>query len=310
MELSIIVPILNEEKNINVLYDKIKENLKKVKYEIIFVNDGSIDNTDKIIEKIHKKDKNVKLISFSRNFGKDAAIYAGMKYSCGEYTAIIDGDMQQDPKYLVKMLDFLEKNNDFDQVCMVPRVRKHTSFLKRVGGNLFYRLMNKISPIKIINGASDFRMFKPNIKDAVLSLNEIDRFSKGLFSWVGFNTEYLEYDVGARLYGKTKFNLKKSIIYAIDGIVSFSIKPLLIFLGLGIIFSIGGFIATIYLIVKSIIHGYIYSKFAFMIAILIFLFVINLIAITILGMYIAKIHVEVKKRPIYIIKNMIGLDSY
>ena len=309
MDLSIIVPMLNEEKNVEVLYSKIKINLKNIKYEIIFVNDGSTDNSGKVVDKLCSKDENVRLIDFSRNFGKDAAIYAGMKYASGKLTSIIDADMQQDPKYLVEMYKYLEKNSDCDQVCMVPKARKNTAFIKRIGGDLFYKLMNALSPIKIRSGASDFRMFKSNIKEAVLSLNETDRFSKGLFNWIGFNTEYMEYDVGARLHGKTKFNFKKSFLYAIDGIVSFSVKPLILFLEFGILLFIIGLIAGIYLLIKSIVIGYIYSKLFLIITILILLSGINLIALSILGMYIAKIHVEVKNRPIFIVRKINGIKK-
>ena len=172
MKLSIIVPMLNEAENVSKMYAQIKHSLKKVKYEIIFVNDGSVDNTEIELNKIYNADNSVKIIHFSRNFGKDAAIYAGMEVANSEYTAIIDGDMQQHPKYLLEMYNYLEKNKACDQVCMVPAKRKNMSIIKRIGGKLFYKLINHISGIKFREDASDFRMFRNNVKKAVLSLKE------------------------------------------------------------------------------------------------------------------------------------------
>ena len=304
MKLSVIVPVFNEEENVHKVYMTIKKNLKDIKHEIIFVNDGSVDNTYKELDKIYKLGSGIKIITFSRNFGKDAAIYAGMKNASGKYTAIIDGDMQQNPKYLIEMYDFLEKNNEYDQVCMLPNKRKNMSLVKRIGGHLFYKLMNRLSTIKFMEDASDFRMFNTSVKEAVLSLSENNRFSKGIFNWVGFNTKSMIYDVEPRLYGKTKFNFKRSVNYALIGIIDYAENPLNIFARLGLINLFGGFVLLIYLVIKSIILNELYMKFYLLLAIIFILAGIIMLGISFICLYLSRMQVEIKKRPIYIIKKI------
>ncbi len=304
MKLSVIVPVFNEEENVHKVYMTIKKNLKDIKHEIIFVNDGSVDNTYKELDKIYKLGSGIKIITFSRNFGKDAAIYAGMKNASGKYTAIIDGDMQQNPKYLIEMYDFLEKNKEYDQVCMLPNKRKNMSLVKRIGGHLFYKLMNRLSTIKFTEDASDFRMFNTSVKEAVLSLSENNRFSKGIFNWVGFNTKSMIYDVEPRLYGKTKFNFKRSVNYALIGIIDYAENPLNIFAKLGLINLFGGFVLLIYLVIKSIILNELYMKFYLLLAIIFILAGIIMLGISFICLYLSRMQVEIKKRPIYIIKKI------
>ena len=304
MKLSVIVPVFNEEENVHKVYMTIKKNLKDIKHEIIFVNDGSVDNTYKELDKIYKLGSGIKIITFSRNFGKDAAIYAGMKNASGKYTAIIDGDMQQNPKYLIEMYDFLEKNKEYDQVCMLPNKRKNMSLVKRIGGHLFYKLMNRLSTIKFMEDASDFRMFNTSVKEAVLSLSENNRFSKGIFNWVGFNTKSMIYDVEPRLYGKTKFNFKRSVNYALIGIIDYAENPLNIFARLGLINLFGGFVLLIYLVIKSIILNELYMKFYLLLAIIFILAGIIMLGISFICLYLSRMQVEIKKRPIYIIKKI------
>ena len=307
MKLSIIVPMLNEAENVSKMYAQIKHSLKKVKYEIIFVNDGSVDNTEIELNKIYNADNSVKIIHFSRNFGKDAAIYAGMEVANSEYTAIIDGDMQQHPKYLMEMYNYLEKNKVCDQVCMVPAKRKNMSIIKRIGGKLFYKLINHISGIKFREDASDFRMFRNNVKKAVLSLKESNRFSKGLFNWVGFNTNSLIYQIEPRKYGKTKFNFKRSLNYALIGIIDYAENPLNIFTKTGAFISLLGVGGLLYLIIKSIIIGHIYHEIFIALAVILILFGINLLGISFICLYLARMQTEIKKRPIYIIKETKGI---
>ena len=227
MKLDVIIPCYNEEGNILILNDKIKEVLSNINYQIIYVNDGSTDNTYNKLEEIYKQDKeHVKVINFSRNFGKDAAMYAGMKYSTSKYCAIIDSDMQQNPKYLLQMLDFLENNPDYDQVSMINKDRSNDKFLVKALKKIFYKFINLISDTNFKEDASDFRMFSKNAKEAILNLGEINRFSKGIFSWIGFKTKYLEYKVEKRYSGTSKFNLTNSFRYAFNGIINFSTKPL------------------------------------------------------------------------------------
>ena len=303
MKLSVIVPCKNEAGNVNKLSEIIKSTLKDISSEIIFIDDGSTDNT---LEELKKID-DIKIISFSKNFNKEAAIYAGLKNSIGEYTCIIDGDLQQDPKYLIKMLNELEKH-EFDQVVMVNKKRKEF-FLTKIFKKIFYKLMNIISDVDFINGASDFRMFNGLVKNAVLEMSEVNRFSKGLFAWVGFNTCYMHYDVLKRYSGKSKFNFKESIKYALTGIIGFSIKPLKIATLFGIISSISSFIYFFVLLIKTLIVGKDIPGYASMLCVILLLGGIQLITIGILGEYIGRTYIEVKKRPIYLIKEKIGFDE-
>lgn len=310
VKLSIIVPAYNEEENIKLIFDAIKKALKVINYEIIFVNDGSKDNTFDAIKKLYLEDnEHIKVINFSRNFGKDAAIYAGLSHSKGEYTAIIDADLEQNPKYLLEMFSFLEKNKDFDQVAMAIRKRKSGNPLKRLGGNIFYKLINKLSDIRFEENVSDFRMFRSNMKDAILSLEETNRFSKGIFNWVGFNTKVLEYDVEKRNYGKSKFNLKTSIKYAKDGIIGYSVKPLRIATYIGLFTSFAGFVYFIYVIIKTLIVGIDTPGFATIVCLILFIGGIQLLCMGILGEYLAKTFIETKKRPIYVAQCKLGFDE-
>ena len=310
MQLSIIVPAYNEEGNIRKIYEAIVKTIKTITYETIFVDDGSSDNTSKELDKIYKLDKTrVRVITFSRNFGKDAAIYAGLEYANGTYTAIIDADMQQNPKYILTMYDFLENNPDYDQVAMTIKKRKHIPFLKKVGGTLFYKLINLLSNTKFKQNASDFRMFRQNVRDAILSLKETNRFSKGITSWIGFKTMYMDYDVESRFSGTTKFNFKKSLDYAIEGITDYSDKPLRLAFTLGVILVILSNIYLIYFIIKSLIIGKILSKYMLVVALIILIGGIQLIFIGIIGKYLFKAFIETKNRPIYIIKRKYGIKK-
>ncbi len=309
MELSIIVPMMNEENNINDLYENIKKYIKNISYEVIFVNDGSVDKSGEVVRKICVKDKNIKYIEFSKNYGKDAAVFAGMKYACGKYTGIIDADMQQHPKYLLKMYEFLNKNDNYDQVVMVNNKRKNASIIKKIGGSLFYRLINSISNIHFEENASDFRMFRSNVKEAILSIDTNNKFLKGMFGWCGFNTKCIEYEVSPRLHGKSKFNIKNSFKYAFKGIVNYSNRPLILILKTGIIMSLICFIGLIYLIIRSIIIGTIYMKFMFVIDIVLLIGNINLLGIGLLGIYLSNIQYEVNGHPNYVIKDLVGFKN-
>ena len=309
MKLSIIIPACNEEANIDSIYNNIRAIFSDINFEVVFVDDGSKDKTYKVLESVYRNDKeHVKVISFSRNFGKDAAIYAGMEHAAGEYTAIIDADMEQNPTYLENMMTFLDHHPDYDQVVMTIQKRNGNIF-KRVGGKLFYKFINFLSDTKIIEDASDFSMFRSTVKEAILNLPEKNRFSKGIFSWVGFNTKSMEYKVGKRKAGKTKFNLKSSFKYAINGVVGFSVKPLKLATFFGTLSSLGGFIYLVYLIVKTLIRGVDTPGFATLASLTLFLGGIQLIAIGILGEYIAKMFIETKNRPIYVARKKLGFDE-
>ena len=305
MKLDIIVPTYNEEGNVKEFYNKCEEELKGIKHTYIFINDGSDDKTLDKLKELYKTDEdNIKIISFSRNFGKEAAIYAGLKNSKSDYACIIDADLQQNPKYLVKMFDFLNDNKEYDSVCMCQKQKK-----KRLLQHMFYKIMKKLSNMDIVDGASDFRMFRRNMVNAILKLCEKNRFSKGIFSFVGFNTYYDSYEVEERKAGKTKWNSTKLFNYAFDGIISFSTKPLRAATYTGVMISIVAFIYLIYIIVKTLIIGVDTPGFATIMCVMLFLGGINLIFLGVIGEYLGKTYNETKNRPIYIEKEKYGFDE-
>lgn len=296
MKLSLVVPCYNEEENVNVFYDNIKQNYNKdLDYELIFIDDGSKDETLEKLKELAKLDKkHVKTISFSRNFGKEAAILAGLKEAKGDYVGIIDADMQQDPKIMLEMLDILEKDNYYDSVAAYQKERKENkviSFFKRN----FYEIMNSTSSFEIKQGASDFRLFRRAVVDSILLLEEDNRFSKGIFSWVGFHTYYLPYVPNKREHGSTKFNFVKLLTYGVGGIVSFSIKPLKASIIIGMIFSVLFLISFIaFVITTNVIIG--------LCALILFISTIQLLIMGVICEYLSQIHIQSKNRPIYIIK--------
>ena len=310
MKLNVIIPCYNEEGNIKILHKKLSETLNDLDYELIFVNDGSKDKTYEKLKEIYEEDINhVKVINFSRNFGKDAAMHAGLSYAKAKYTAIIDGDCQQNPKYLLKMLKYLEENENIDQVAMVNKTRRKEGIITKILKGGFYAFMNLISDTKFVKGASDFRMFKDHVVKAIISLNENNRFSKGIFSWVGFNTYYLEYEVEVRNSGKTNFNIISQFKYAFNGIINFSVKPLRIATVIGFLSSFGSFIYLIFTLIQTLITGIDLPGYTSLVCIILFLGGIQLIAIGILGEYVSKTYLETKKRPVYVAKNKLGFND-
>ena len=295
MKLSIIIPCKNEEGNVLELYNKIKDTLGKVKYEMIYIDDGSTDKTLDILNSIYYKDKeHVRIISFSRNFKKEAAMFAGLTHAVGEYTCIVDGDLQQNPNYLLEMIDFLDNNKDYDEVAMRNKSRNSESFIMKFFKKMFYKCIDKMSDVHFENATSDFRMFRENVKMAMLTLKEKNRFTKGIFSWVGFNIKYMDFEMEPRKSGKTSFGFVSSIKYAISGITDFSDKPLKVPLIFGLLLFI---IAIIYLIV-----GIVINSLNLVITLILILFSVTFVFMGIMGTYISKIHSEVKDRPIYISK--------
>ena len=310
MLLSVIIPAYNEEGNILELNKKLSNTLKDINYELIYINDGSIDKTLDRIKYVYEQDKeHIKYISFSRNFGKDAAIYAGLKRSIGKYSCIIDSDLQQNPKYILSMLDRIEKNKDIDQIAMVMKNRKKENLLIRIFKHSFYRVINKLSDIKFVDGASDFRLFNESVKNAILSISETNRFTKGIFSYIGFNTEYMYYTVEKRFSGKTKFNFKNQIKYAMTGITNNSKKLLTLPIIIGSIIAFISFILIIHELVKTILYGKITPGYASTFISILFIGSIQLIFIGIIGEYLGKTYTESKNRPIYIEKEVKGFDE-
>ncbi len=307
-KISVIVPCYNEEDNIKLFNETLKETLKTIDYEVIYVNDGSRDKTLNNLKEIAKNDKHVKYISFSRNFNKDAALAAGLDYSEALYTTIIDADMQQHPKYILKMYEFLENNPDYDQVAMVNKHRKE-NFLTIFFKKCFYKIIDFLSDIQFVDGASDFRMLRSNVVTEIKRLKEKNRFSKGIFSWIGFNTYYMEYEVLERVSGVSKFNFDSNLRYAFSGIISFSTKPLRIATYTGILSSIIAFILLIEVLIEKICFNTPIAGYPTIMCAILFLGGIQLITIGILGEYLAKTYIETKNRPIYIIKEKYGFKD-
>lgn len=310
MKVSFIVPCYNEAGNIIAFSNKIKEVFeKKYNYEIIFINDGSKDNTlDELKKLLNNSKQSITIIDFSRNFGKEAGIYAGLKAAKGEYVNIIDADLQQNPKYSLRMVEFLENNPEYDIVTAYQEERienKFISFIKKC----FYKLINKMSEIEFKNGASDFRMFRKKVVKSILELTEYYRFSKGIFSWVGYNVYYMPYKVEERKTGTTKWSFYKLFRYAMNGIISFSTYPLRISTILGIFFSLLSILYLITVIIQKLFFQINVEGYATIVTLILLLGGIQLLCIGIIGEYIARTYVEVKRRPVYIVKDIISSEG-
>lgn len=297
MNLDIIVPCYNEEENIEIFLNEINNALNDFDYNIIFIDDGSQDNTLKNIKKLVSH--NIKYISFSRNFGKEAAIYAGLKHTEAEYVIIMDVDLQDPPTIIPEMFKYIDS---YDIVATRRVTRKGEPKIRSFFARMFYKLTNKISDIELVDGARDFRLMKRNVTDAILELEEYNRFSKGIFQWVGFKTKWIEYENIKRLKGETSWSFWKLFRYSIEGIISFSIAPLYISTIAGIVFSIIAFISILFIVIKTLLFGDPVSGWPSTISVILFIGGIQLLSIGILGQYIAKTYLESKKRPIYITK--------
>lgn len=300
MDLSIVVPCYNEEGNVELFSEEVEKVFKgkKIKYEIIFVNDGSKDNTiEKLYTLVDTSNQKIRVINFSRNFGKESAMYAGLKESKGKFVTIIDADLQQKPSIILDMLDVLNNNPDVDSVAAYQEQRKEGKVLTFFK-NSFYKLINSISDVPFVQGASDFRTFRRSVVNSILEISEYHRFSKGIFSFVGYNTYYMPYVVESRNSGETSWSFKKLFNYAIEGIVAFTTSPLRIPVFIGIFLE---FIFLILLIMFLILG---INSFDIIILILILLFGLLFISIGIIGEYLSKTYIQVKNRPIYIIKNI------
>ena len=298
-KISIIIPCYNEEKCIPYLVkelDKLFDSLKKVNFEVIMVNNFSEDKTLELIKELNKKDKKYKYISFFFYFGKDASMYAGLKESTGDYVVIMDADLQ-DPPSLIKDMYELIKDGKYDSVATYRKDRKKESFLRSVCANIFYKIFNAVSNCNMISGARDFRMMNRSMVDAVLSLSEKQRFTKGIFSWVGFNTKWISFSNHERVAGKTKLPFKSATSYAIRGFTSFSSFPLIISFYLGILFLLISACLLIYLIVINSININ-----NILLIILVFGIGLVLISLGVIGKYLFEVLMETKNRPLYIIK--------
>lgn len=300
--ISIIVPCFNEEEALPIFYDEITKVFKKVKedYEIILVNDGSKDNTLNIIESLAKKDKHIMYLSFSRNFGKEAAMYAGLCNAKGDYVGFMDADMQDPPSLLPEMLEKL-KNEDYDSVATRRVTRTGESKVRSWFARKFYKIINKISDADIVDGARDFRLMKRQMADSIISMSEYNRFSKGIFGWVGFKTYWLPFENVERVAGNTKWSFFGLVKYAINGIISFSNTPLDIASFLGMFMTIVSFFALIFIIIRKLIFGDPVDGWASTMCVIIFIGGIQLFCLGIMGQYIGKTYMETKNRPHFIV---------
>ena len=302
--LSVIVSCYNEEKALPFFYEEVCRVLNttnQLDYELIFVDDGSVDNTLNIIKAYSKLDKKVKFISFSRNFGKEAAMLAGLEYSKGDFVTLMDADLQDPPSMLPKMYEILLKE-DYDMVGTRRVTRKGEPKIRSFFARKFYRIINKLSKIEMVDGARDFRFMKRKVVDAILSMKEYNRYSKGIFIFVGFKTKWLEYENIERVAGTTKWSFWKLFKYAIEGIVGFSTFPLVLSALIGLLFCLLAFIMIIVIIVKTLIFGDPVSGWPSTICIIFFIGGIELFVMGIIGQYLSKTYLETKNRPIYIIR--------
>lgn len=302
-KISLVVPCYNEQEVINLFYaeiQKVKKDFENVEFEIIFVNDGSRDKTLELMRSL-SKNKDVRYISFSRNFGKEAAMYAGLEASTGDYVAIMDADLQDPPALLKEMYEVLE-SGEYDSVATRRVTRKGEPIIRSFFARLYYKIINKISKTEIVDGARDFRLMTRQMVNAVLKVKEYNRFSKGIFSWVGFNTKWLEYENVERAAGETKWSFWKLFLYSLDSIVAFSTVPLSIASVMGILFCFVAFTIIVFIIVRTLMYGDPTSGWPSMVCIMFFIGGVQLLCIGVIGQYLSKTYLEVKKRPIYIIK--------
>lgn len=303
-KLSVVVPCFNEQEAVPIFYNEVKKVLVtlKAEYEIIFVDDGSSDKTLEEVKELSEKDKCVHYVSFSRNFGKEAAMYAGLKKAAGDYVVIMDVDLQDPPSLIPEMLSAV-RSGEFDSAATRRTNRKGEPPVRSMFARLFYKLMRYFSDIDIVDGARDFRMMSRTMVDAVLSVSERGRFSKGIFAWVGFRTKYFEYKNVERSAGKTKWNFRKLFLYSLDGIVAFSTKPLVLASITGILFLFLSFLFIIFIIVRKVLFGDPTAGWPSLVCIILFVSGIQLFCTGILGQYLAKVYLETKQRPLYIAKD-------
>lgn len=303
-KISIVVPCYNEEESLPLFYkavDKITDKMKKkASFEFVFVNDGSRDKTLEILRDLAKKDDRVRYISFSRNFGKEAGIYAGLENATGDYVTTMDADLQDPPELLEEMFDTLE-SGEYDCCATKSTSRNGYSFFRKLFTKWFYKIIGKLSKTEMVAGARDFRLMTRQMVDAIVSMKEYNRYSKGLFSFVGFRTRWIEFENQERVAGTTKWNFWKLFTYAIDGIVGFSTQPLLIAAFLGVLFCLIAFVMIVVIVVKTLAFGDPVSGWPSLACIIFLVGGVNLFCTGIIGEYLAKVYLEVKNRPIYIV---------
>ena len=296
--LSIVVPCFNEEESVEIFFEEIKKVLAGYNFEIIYINDGSSDNTLKNIKELADANSNIKYISFSRNFGKESAIYAGLKNTSGDFVCLMDVDLQHPPELLPQMIEAV-----LNDVAAARRLsRKGEPMIKSFFSHLFYKVFNRVSEMDLMEGATDYRVMTKQVVDSILQLNEYNRFSKGLFQWVGFNTKWIAYENVERVAGETTWSFWGLIRYSIEGIVAFTTAPLTISTLLGTVFSIIAFVYMVFIIAKNLLFSDPVQGFATIMCAILLLGGIQLLSIGVLGKYLEKTYNESKNRPIFIVK--------
>lgn len=303
--LSIIVPCYNEEESVADFYTELMKNEaffqeKELEIEILYIDDGSRDNTAAEVKKLREADGRVHLISFSRNFGKEAGMYAGLEKSRGDYVVMMDVDLQDPPALLPEMYSYMEQG--YDSVATRRVSRKGEPPIRSFFARMFYRLMKHISRTEIMDGARDYRLMTRQMVNAILQMQEYNRFTKGIYGWVGFQTKWLEYENVERAKGETKWNFWKLLIYSLEGITAFSTVPLSIASVMGVLFCVLAFVLIIFIVVRTSIFGDPVSGWPSLVCIISLISGVQLFCMGIIGQYLAKTYLEVKRRPIYIVK--------
>lgn len=306
--LSVIVPCYNEEESVALFYEELMKNdpffqERGMELEVIYIDDGSKDRTVEEVKKLHERDERVHLVSFSRNFGKEAGMYAGLEKSRGDYVVMMDVDLQDPPSLLPEMFHWIDEG--YDSVATRRVTRKGEPPIRSFFARRFYHLMKKISKTEIVDGARDYRLMKRQMVDAILSMQEYNRFTKGIFGWVGFKTKWLEYENVERVAGETKWNFWKLFLYSLDGITAFSTAPLMIASLVGVFFCVLAFVMIVFVIVRKLIYGDPVSGWASLVCIILMTSGVQFFCTGILGQYLAKAYLEVKRRPLYLVREEI-----
>lgn len=306
-KISIVVPCYNEEDVLNTFYTTTKGILEKDmglnNYELLFVNDGSKDDTARILVELSEQDEHVQFLTFSRNFGKESAMYAGLQYADGDYTVIMDADLQHPPEAIIDMYREI-KTGKYDMVATRRKNRNTDSKLRAILSQTFYKIMNKISGINMGNNALDFRMFNRKAKAAILSIAEYNRFSKGIFEWIGFRTFWLEVEIADRVAGDSKWSFKSLFKYSLEGCIAFSTVPLALSSVLGLLFCSIAAIIILAMVIESCIYGTTGSGYATIICTILLVGGVQLFCIGILGQYLSKAYLEIKQRPKFLLLDM------
>lgn len=302
--LTLVIPAYNEEKAIPIFYKearKVEEELHQVEVEYLFIDDGSSDATLDVLRRLSTEDSRVHYVSFSRNFGKESAIYAGLEKASGDYVAIMDADLQDPPALLPQMLSGIMEEG-YDCVGSRRVSRKGEPPVRSFFARLFYKIMNKMSHTEVVDGARDFQMMNRKVVKAILSMGEYNRFSKGIFGWIGFKKKWMEYENIERVAGETKWSFWSLLLYAVDGIVAFSTFPLVLVSILGLLFCVAAFIAIIFIIVRTLVFGDPTSGWPSMVCIIMLVSGVQLLCMGIIGQYMAKTYLETKRRPLYLVE--------